>query len=368
MYVENPTLESLVAAAPDVDPAHSPLLVLLAPPHLHLVPALCDAFRRQGRRVMGGIFPGLIAHTTLRRQGALVEALPPGFTIARADLGGDTLRWLDPPPDVPPGERAGAMILLDATAPRISAFMADVFDRWANRVTCCGGGAGQADLSPSPAVFTEAGWLPGGGLVALGPFRATVEVHHGWRRLGPAFVATRTRGAVIEEINWEPAAGFYRGLVERLEPAMGSAPFYPDINGRFPLAMARAGQEDVIRDPVCETPTGGVQFLSDVPENSVLHLMTATPEAMLAAAFEGAERLAARTASGCVLMLDCGSRANSLGERYDEELTAVRRGLGAQLNAADGLQGALVLGEIASDGEGRIELYNKTLVLAAFHE
>ena len=30
------------------------------------------------------------------------------------------------------------------------------------------------------------------------------------------------------------------------------------------------------------------------------------------------------------------------------------------------LEGALVLGEIASDGEGRIELYNKTLVLAAF--
>lgn len=368
MYVENPTLESLVAAAPDVDPARSPLLVLLAPAHIHLVPALCEALRGQGRRLMGGVFPGLIAHTALHRQGALIEALPPGFVIARADLAGETLRWLDPPPSVDPGARAGALVLLDATAPRISAFLADIFDRWGNRVTCCGGGAGRADLAPLPALFTEAGWLPKGGLVAVGPNRVSVEVRHGWRRVGPAFVATRSRGAEIEEINWEPAATFYWNLVGGLDPGMRSAPFYPDINGRFPLAMARSGNEDVIRDPVRETPSNGVLFLSDVPENSVLHLMAATPEAMLAAATEGAERLAERVSAGCTLMLDCGSRANALGERFVEELERVRQGLGDLVRPEDGLMGMLVLGEIASDGEGRIELYNKTLVLAAFHD
>jgi hypothetical protein len=368
MYVETPTLESLVAAAPDVDPVQSPLLVLLAPAHMEIVPALCEAFRRQGRRLMGGVFPGLIAHTALHRQGAIIEALPPGFVIARADLAGETLQWLDAPPSVRAGERAGALILLDATAPRISAFLADIFDRWGNRVTCCGGGAGQPDLAPLPAVFTEAGWLAQGGLVAVGPSRVAVEVRHGWRRLGPAFVATRTRGAEIEEINWEPAAAFYRNLVGGLDPAMRTAPFYPDINGRFPLAMSRSGNEDVVRDPVRETPSGGVLFLSDVPENSVLHVMAATPEAMLTAASEGAVRLAERVSTGCPLILDCGSRANALGDRFVEELERVRHGLGALVNPEVGLLGMLVLGEIASDGEGRIELYNKTLVLAAFHD
>jgi hypothetical protein len=362
MYSECHDPESVVAALPEGEL----LLLLVSFTDVDAVPALCAALRARGRRAVGGIFPGLIQGERPLTTGLIAEALPAGFSRALARLDGPLVEWLDPPPAVEDARPATALVFADCNAPALSALLADLFERYANRLTYCGGGTGFPDLRPQPTIFTEAGFLAQGAFVLVGPHKTCVEVRHGWRRLGPAFVATRTTGPLVHEFDWEPAAMFYRRAVALRAPELTDRPFFPDINARFPLAIARAGAEDVIRDPVRETEEGGVLFLSDVPENSVLHLMTAAPDDMIAAAGDAALRLSTDRSPACVLILDCGSRANVLAEHFDRELGAVATTLTRLRGAPACLEGALVLGEIASDGEGRIELYNKTLVLAAF--
>lgn len=342
------------------------LLLLVSHTDAAHVPALCAALRAEGRRAVGGVFPGLIQGGTSLAAGLIAEALPEGFTRARVRLEGPHLEWLDPPPVVDGDGPATALIFPDCNACCVSSFLADLFDRYANRLTYCGGGAGYPDLRDAPVVFTEDGFLNRGALVLIGPHRTRVEVRHGWRRTGPGFVATRTSGTVVHEFDWEPAAAFYRRAVANYAPELLDRPFFPDINARYPVAIARAGSEDVIRDPVRETEDGGVLFLSDVPENSVLHLMTADADDMVGAARGAAQSLASVESPRCALILDCGSRANVLAEHFGAELGAVASTLSAARGGPACVEGALVLGEIASDGEGRIALYNKTLVLAAF--
>lgn len=364
MYFESATSREVVAASP----ATAPALVLCTPEAEPQLGDLCAAYRAAGKRCLGGIFPAVLANGERRDRGLVVRPLPAGFDVAVADLSGPALRWVVPPPALAPGATATSVVVVDSGAPLITAFLTDLFDRYGHQSQTWGGGAGFPDLSGAPSVFTEAGLLAAGAAVAVGPSRSVVEVRHGWRRLGPTLVATRTRGNLVFEFDWAPAAIRYREAAASVFPHLADAPFLPDINARTPLAMVRAGSEDIVRDPVSETPEGGVQFLSDVPEHSVLHLMGADTPDMVAAAALAARRLATRAPGAVPFVFDCGSRANVLSEHFGLELAAVHAAFEPAGTGAEGLEGALVLGEIASDGEGQIELYNKTLVVAAFHD
>jgi hypothetical protein len=362
MYAELRDPETFAESLPPGDL----LLLLVSFADAEAIPALCTALRARDRRVIGAVFPGLIRDGATLSTGVIAKVLPPHLTRARANLAGPLVEWLDPPPTVDGDTPATALLFADCNARGLPDLLTDLFDRYANRLTYCGGGAGFPDLRDRPAVFTEAGFLPHGALIVVGHHPIRVEVRHGWRRTGAGFVATRTSGSIVHEFDWQPAAAFYRQAVGRLDPTLTDRPFYPDINARFPVAIARAGAEDVIRDPVRETEDGGVLFLSEVPENSVVHLVSAAANDMIGAARDATVRLTEVCSPACVLILDCGSRANVLAEHFGRELDAIASTLAGVKSPPPCLEGALVLGEIASDGEGRIVLYNKTLVLAAF--
>jgi hypothetical protein len=65
------------------------------------------------------------------------------------------------------------------------------------------------------------------------------------------------------------------------------------------------------------------------------------------------------------LVADCVSRGLFLGERLGDELGAIVDGLGS---GAPRPVGMLTLGEISSQGEGYLEFFNKTSVVAVVHE
>lgn len=339
-------------------------LLCLADRHAESVNALLNACRAQGLRVAGGLFPGLIYGDASLDQGLIAQALPAASQVSVAELSPEGVRWRSAPPALPSGP-ASTLILTDCLAPGIAGLLEDIYDCYGNHLRHVGAGAGYHDLRPAPSVFTEAGLIPHGGLLILTPSRATVQVRHGWRRVRGPFVASRTRGNVIQELNWEPAGAFYRAQVAELAPELRDRPVFPDLNSTYPLCLGREGGEDVMRDPMGINAAGAVEVLSDVSENAVMYLAHGNRDSLVAAARQAVEECGSPDDVIACFISDCYSRALMLGDEFPRELAAVQQALAGFTSLP--AEGVLALGEIAANGRRNLEFYNKTFVVALAH-
>jgi hypothetical protein len=198
--------------------------------------------------------------------------------------------------------------------------------------------------------------MPLSGQVDLG-------VRHGWTRTGTSVIATRTNGAVIEHLNWEPAADVYARVIEAHRGAPMDPDAFAETAAQYPFGLLREGREDVVRDPIGRTPGGGIQCAGPVSENTVLHILEGNGDALIDAAGQvGTDGESADTVPDTVFVADCVSRMFYLGDRMDEELRAV---VASGSRNAPPPYGVLSIGEVASDGAGHLEWFNKTTVLAS---
>ncbi len=356
-------LADLAAATPDA--RQTPWLLCVAEQHGESVTELLALLRENDFRVCGGVFPGLIANGVRIDSGLLAIPLASESRIFPVELRDSGPHWLQPPPEPADAEIASSLILIDCMAPGISGLLEEIYDRYGNQLRHVGAGAGYRDLRSVPSVFTEVGFIPHGGLLVLSPRRASVHVRHGWSRVRGPFIATRTRGNVIQELNWEPAGAFYRAQVAELAPELATRPVFPDIGAIYPLCIGKEGSEDVMRDPMHINAAGELVVLSDVPENAVMYLAHGNRDSLAESA-----RLLARecgepdNVEACFIS-SCFSRALMLGDDFPQELATVSEAL-ARFSSASA-EGVLALGEIAANGGGNVEFYNKTLVVALCH-
>jgi hypothetical protein len=134
------------------------------------------------------------------------------------------------------------------------------------------------------------------------------------------------------------------------------------------LAIYSEGQEDVVRDPIGVTEDGALVFVSQVPENAQIYLLTGDPHSMMRAVRQSLERLRLPpdvTPQVC-LTIECFTRTLSLGEHFSSELGVIAERL-AKVAPGLGVEGILALGEIAGDGERALEIHNKTVVVDLIH-
>lgn len=367
MYLPFTSVSEVVAvlqATPEA--ARQPLwLLCLADCHGDSVPALLAALRDAGMRACGGIFPGLIVAGERRDCGLIARPLPAQSQAAIADLDPAGVEWRQPLPPPPESGAACSLILVDCLAPGIAGLLEAIYDRYGHRFPYVGAGAGYHDLRSAPSVFTEAGLIARGGLLVQTTWRATVQVRHGWRRVSGPFIATRTRGNVIQEFNWEPAGSFYRTQVEALAPALAGRPVFPDLGAHYPLSIGKEGGEDVMRDPMMVNSDDELVVLSDVPENAVMYLAHGDQESLIGAAQQAVEACGTPDDVDACFIADCFSRALMLGEDFPRELAGISGALARFTEVP--AEGVLALGEIAANGRHSLEFFNKTMVLALGH-
>ncbi len=364
---DGPTPDQLVRQLRD-HPNNAPdtlWLLYVADRHGDRIPDILEASRAAGLRVCGGIFPGLIHGDALLQEGLLAQPLPRDSQAAVAAMAPSGPVWRAPLPRPPADGRASALILVDSQAPNIAGLLEAVYDQYGNAMHHAGAGAGYRDLRPSPTLFTEVGLIPHGALLILIPRRATVRVRHGWSRVRGPFVASRTRGNLIQEFNWEPAGPFYLAQVEGLDPNLCGRPVFPDLSSAYPLCIGKEGGEDVMRDPIRITPEGEIEVLSDVSENSVMYLAHGNDDTLMQASREAVEECGAHGDVAACFVSDCYSRAIRLGEAFPRELCGVNEAL--MRIAGIPAEGVLALGEIAANGRRGLEFYNKTFVVALRH-
>lgn len=363
MYISFSSSDQVVSELLAAQKADALWLLCVAVRHGDQLATLIDACKERGIRICGGLFPGVIHGESTLDHGMVAIPLPPISQLALADLTPSGVTWRLPPPALTPHADTSATILVDCLAPNIASLLEDIYDRYGNRVSYVGAGAGHHDLRAAPPLFTEQGWHAHAGLLILSPQRTSVEVRHGWKRVRGPFVASRTRGNVIQEINWEPAGTFYRGQVIVCDADYANRPVFPDINAAYPLSIGKEDGEDVIRDPIGVTAADELVVLSDVTENSVMYLAHGDGHSLLEAARSAAEACRRQADIERCFVSICYSRSLTLGNALAQEMEAVCRSLAGFTEAIP--EGVLALGEIGADGNRNIEFFNKTIVVAA---
>jgi hypothetical protein len=209
-------------------------LLCVADTHADSIPALLETCRERGVRVAGGVFPGLIFGEEALHEGLIALPLPVDSQVWIADLHEEAVCWRTPLPSADASIYRSAVLFMDCRAQGISVLLGDLYDRFGGRLSYYGAGTGYRDLRDAPSVFDGGYFLRGAGLLILSPGPATVQVRHGWRRVAGPFVASRTRGNVINELNWEPAEALYREAVAAQDPGLADRPVFPDVGAAYP--------------------------------------------------------------------------------------------------------------------------------------
>ncbi len=162
-------------------------------------------------------------------------------------------------------------------------------------------------------------------LLLCGEFHFSYGVATGWRQVGEVGRVTRATGAVVHEIDHEPAIDFYR---KYLGP--GTKP-----SVELPLAILNAqGNIEYLRASwgAVDEATGALTFLATVPEGARVRLTLADRNEILTGCSESLAiarsnlREGAQVAAG--LFFSCTARKLLLGTRAQEELRLVRSILG----------------------------------------
>ncbi|MCU7845966.1 MAG: FIST C-terminal domain-containing protein [Candidatus Thiodiazotropha sp. (ex Monitilora ramsayi)] len=336
--------------------------------HADKLPSLFEAAHSRGLQFCGGLFPGLIDGATPKDDGVLAIPLPEGSRVVTATISRDSVEWTEelPPLTSESSAKSSMLLFVDCLSPGITRFLEEVYDQYGTRIHYAGAGAGYANLQPKPVIFTEAGFIPHGGLLILMAVEAISSVQHGWKRIAGPFIATRTNGNIIQELNWESAGSIYRGEVESIALELKGKPVFPDLNSRFPLSIGKQSSEDVVRDPIEINSSDEIVVLSDVPENSAIYISEGSKETIVEAVRSAVRECDTSFQISFCFVSDCYSRALMLGDDIEEELEAACEELKKFTNAP--LQGVLALGEICGNGRSNLEFYNKTFVISVAHK
>lgn len=365
MYIPFTSPQHLVEELLAAQTEDSLWLLCVSDRHADELPSFFAAARERGLQICGGIFPGLIDGTKRRDDGVIAIPLHGDVRLAIGTMGQSSVNWITPPPVLPRDSISSALLFVDSQSSGITSFMEEIYDQYGTALHYAGAGAGYRDLRGASSIFTAAGFIKHGCLLILLSQPTTVNVRHGWKRVAGPFVATRTEGKVVKELNWEAAGTLYRREVEAIAPELKDRPVFPDLASRFPLSIGKQAAEDVVRDPFEINAADEILFLSDVPENSAIYISEGNKDTLIEAARQAvAECNTQRGVSFCFIS-DCYSRALMLGVELETELGEIDKMLSQYTTTP--AQGVLALGEICGNGRTSLEFYNKTFVITLLH-
>jgi hypothetical protein len=188
-----------------------------------------------------------------------------------------------------------------------------------------------------------------------------IGIAHGWHRVEPPMIVTRSRGARIYELDDEPALD----VLLRRNDMVGrpAAELFHRVDALQAIGLSRRNGEDirVIHDG--DDVERSVLGMSDVPQGALCWLMEADHQALIQGAVDSCrdalDGLNGKVPLG-VLAFDCGARRGRLGpDGMQEEMAAMRTALGNTPYA-----GFYTSGEIARV-RGALGTHHLTLVTLA---
>lgn len=170
------------------------------------------------------------------------------------------------------------------------------------------------------------------GVGLSGRFRSGIGVKHGWIPIGLPRQVTKSKGAVIHELDGKPAIKIYedyfgaeKANVLRSEPLARLAITYP-------LGMSVPGSDEfLIRDPITVDADGAITCAAEIPQGSEVRLMIGSREEAIKVAKVAAENAKNQlngSAPKAILIFNCIARDKLFGEHSKDEIDAIQSVLG----------------------------------------
>jgi len=339
-------------AAFDADPDIKGIFVLSAATDAPVSPAIDDTLADLSTPIFGGIFPEIISEGASKKQGVVVLGLhvAPDVTTITPDHDTIDLASSQPAAD------ETMFVFVDAYAEKSETFITELFNSYGVGYNYLGGGAGTLDDDRQLCLFTNEGLTDDAAVVARIPSKSTIGVKHGWTEIGGPFEITAADGRTVHAIDRQPAYEVYAEIVERETGTYIDKENFFEIAKSHPFGISRLGGEQIVRDPFDVAADGSLTCFGDLPEGEFVHILEGNSETLIDAANSAYRAAAERDPADTVLFtFDCISRAQYLGDDFDQELAALS-------NNRDSV-GALTIGEVANDGSGHLDYYNKTAVV-----
>jgi hypothetical protein len=358
------TSAGLQAALQDVGsaPGVGTLLVLACDADGHSPATLDPVLHAAPHPVIGGVFPQIIHERETLTHGTLVLGVP---AAARVHVVHGLSRTEEPleaaVAAVADARRTNSLVMVvaDAFATRLADLVRALFAEHGLEHNYIGGGAGSLSMQQAPCVITPDGLVEDAAVFAQFAMPSGVGVAHGWSVISEPLRVTRSRGAIIEELNYEPALDVYRRVVEPRAGRSVTAEHFFDVAKAYPFGVRKLDAEVVVRDPIAIEASTALRCVGEVPKGAFVHILHGQPDALVAAVREASVRAITawpgRKPPALRLVIDCISRALFQGEEFGRELAALGDG--------PPTVGALTLGEIANSGRDFLEFYNKTIVV-----
>ena len=343
----------------DADPTVAGLIVFVAGSDSgNVTPAgVVDAAMDISTPLVGGVFPEIIHEGKKFESGAVVAGLSVEPTVTAISSVSDSAtavhEQLDPTL-IEQGHET-AFVFIDAHTDAIGGVVQGLFSTYGVEMDFVGGGAGTLDGAGETALFTGDGLVEDGVVIATLPVSSGLGVRHGWQEFAGPFRVTDADGRLLRTLDGEPAFDVYRRALEMDTQEQPSPDEFFHVAKANPFGITRLDGEHIVRDPFQVRENGAIECFGSLPDGEFVHILQGDEQTLIDSA--GAAYDDARTASpdGTTLFFDCISRVLYLEDRFENELQSVGGNKEPSV-------GALTIGEIANDGYGHLEYYNKTAV------
>ncbi|MBY0579139.1 MAG: EAL domain-containing protein [Burkholderiales bacterium] len=354
-------------------------LLLFACEKNGFTPGLLDSsLRILSVPVSGGIFPGVIFGRKNYDKGSLVVSFP--FEAKVAHITGLNAPEMDFSDSVSPFADAltscpTVLVFVDGASRGIHSFLDDVYDRLGAETKYMGGGAGSQDLVRKPCIFSNQGLVQDQAQLVGIPYSSEIEVSHGWQKFAGPLLVTEAQGEVIRSLDYKPALDVYLEIVKTESRSSGFFDLFceivdapPNRNGEDFSEIARSFPIGMEKNEafVCESFTREGRTLvckAGIPCLTPLCILKAEPENLIDASKKASKKLIEKFPSKHTesrpIVFSCTNRNQFLQERFADEVGEIADSF-AQFGDPFG---ALTLGEIASDDNGRLTLFNNSIVL-----
>ncbi|MFA5871834.1 MAG: FIST N-terminal domain-containing protein [Parcubacteria group bacterium] len=196
-----------------------------------------------------------------------------------------------------------------------------------------GGAAGDDFLFKETYVYYLDKVLPSSitGVGLSGNFSTGIGVRHGWVPVGIPRTVTKSRGAVVQEIDGKPAISLYEEYfgekaAELKEETLATLAI------TYPLGMNVDGSSELlIRDPITADDKGAITFAAEIPEGSEVRIMIGSKDEAIAAARLAATQAMSQlngTEPKAAIIFNCIARSKLFGTDSDEEIKAIQSVIG----------------------------------------
>ncbi|MFA6897160.1 MAG: FIST N-terminal domain-containing protein [Patescibacteria group bacterium] len=205
------------------------------------------------------------------------------------------------------------------------------------------------------------------GVGLSGDYGIGVGVRHGWVSIGAPMKATKSKDAVLKELDGKPAVSIYEDYFGKKAEELREEPL-AKLAITYPLGMSVEGSDELlIRDPITVDAEGAITCAAEIPEGAEVRLMIGSKEEAIAAAKDAAQKALAQLAGKtprAVIVFNCIARRKLFGRDAGDEIAAIREVLGKDVP----LIGFYTYGEIAPFNESADKpfsrFHNETAVVA----